>query len=103
MDWFVTSLLAMTPKRTPIVTGAGKRVGAHLASALVSDGWRVIAHVHHPDDEAPEGSTKIVADLGDRGCAEAIFAVADGRVDLLVNNAARFAWDGFCEFDPNEF
>lgn len=103
MDCFVTSLLAMTAERTAIVTGAGKRVGAQLAAALVSDGWRVIAHVHHAADEVPEGSIKVVADLADPGCAEAIFAAADRPVDLLVNNAARFAWDGFGEFNPDEF
>ena len=34
-----------------------------------------------------------------------IFAAADGLppVRLLVNNAARFAWDGFGEFSADEF
>src|SRR3954470_1724555 len=103
MDCFVTSLLAMTAKRTAIVTGAGKRVGAQLAAALVSDGWRVIAHVHHGEDQVPEGTTKVVADLAEPDCPDVIFAAADGPVGLLVNNAARFAWDGFGEFDPDEF
>jgi NAD(P)-dependent dehydrogenase (short-subunit alcohol dehydrogenase family) len=93
----------MAESRTAIVTGAGKRVGAHLAQALLSDGWRVIAHVHHAEDEVAEGSVKVVADLADLGCAETIFAAADGPVRLLVNNAARFAWDGFGEFSPAEF
>ena len=93
----------MSERGTAIVTGAGKRVGAHLAAALLGDGWRVIAHVHHVEDEVPEGSTKVVADLGDPGCAEAIFAAANGAVKLLINNAARFAWDGFGEFSPDEF
>ena len=103
MDCFVTSLLAMRAQRTAIVTGAGKRVGAHLAAALVSDGWRVIVHVHHAQDDAPAGSIKVVADLSDARCSDAIFAAADGPVQLLVNNAARFAWDGFGEFAPDEF
>jgi len=90
-------------KRTAIVTGAGKRVGAHLAGALVSDGWAVIAHVHHADDEVPEGATKVVADLADVDCADRIFAVAEGPISLLINNAARFAWDGFGEFSAAEF
>ena len=92
-------------ERTAIVTGAGKRVGAAVARALVSDGWAVVAHVHHAADEVPEGAIKAVADLGHSGCAEAIFAVASKLppVRLLVNNAARFAWDGFDEFDIAEF
>lgn len=96
----------MTNKgRSAIVTGAGKRVGRDIAAALVEDGWSVIAHVHHVSDEVPAGATKVVADLEDARCAEAIFATAEGLppVRLLINNAARFAWDGFGEFDAGEF
>ena len=90
--------------RTAIVTGAGKRIGREIAAALVEDGWTVVAHVHHEDDDVPEGTTKIAADLAQPDCAERIFAAAQGLppVRLLVNNAARFAWDGFGEFDPGE-
>jgi NAD(P)-dependent dehydrogenase (short-subunit alcohol dehydrogenase family) len=95
----------MKNERTAIVTGAGKRVGREIARALLDDGWRVVAHVHHDSDDVPAGATKAVADLEDPGCAEAIFAAADGLppVRLLINNAARFAWDGFGEFDAGEF
>jgi NAD(P)-dependent dehydrogenase (short-subunit alcohol dehydrogenase family) len=91
--------------RTAIVTGAGKRVGAAIARALADGGWSVVAHVHHGADDVPPGTVKAVADLTDRNCAEAIFAAADGLppVRLLVNNAARFAWDGFGQFSPEEF
>jgi NAD(P)-dependent dehydrogenase (short-subunit alcohol dehydrogenase family) len=90
--------------RTAIVTGAGKRVGAVIAAGLVADGWTVVAHVHQPEDEVPPGSVKVVAELSDRFCADAIFAAAEGRppVRLLVNNAARFARDGFGEFSADE-
>lgn len=91
--------------RTAIVTGAGKRVGRSIAGALIVDGWTVVAHVHHEADDVPEGAVKAVADLAGLDCAERIFAAADGLppVALLVNNAARFAWDGFGEFDGREF
>jgi len=94
----------MTAERTAIVTGAGKRVGRDIAQALVADGWCVVAHVHHDSDDVPEGAVKVVADLAERNCAERIFAAAEGLapVALLVNNAARFAWDGFGEFDGGE-
>jgi NAD(P)-dependent dehydrogenase (short-subunit alcohol dehydrogenase family) len=94
----------MDGERTAIVTGAGKRVGREIAAALVADGWRVVAHVHHDSDDVPAGAIKVIADLDDRGCADAIFAAAERlpRVRLLINNAARFAWDGFGEFDPEE-
>ncbi len=85
----------MTRPRTAIVTGAGKRVGAEIARALLADGWAVVAHVHHDADQAPEGSVRVIADLEDPDCADTIFSAAAGLppVRLLVNNAARFAWD----------
>jgi NAD(P)-dependent dehydrogenase (short-subunit alcohol dehydrogenase family) len=94
----------MSLQRTAIVTGAGKRVGRDIAAALLADGWNVVAHVHHQSDEVPDGATRIVADLEALDCADEIFAAAEGLppVRLLVNNAARFAWDGFGEFDPGE-
>jgi NAD(P)-dependent dehydrogenase (short-subunit alcohol dehydrogenase family) len=95
----------MLLERTAIVTGAGKRIGREIAAALVEDGWTVLAHVHHDGDGVPEGASKVTADLAQPDCAERIFAAAEGLppVRLLVNNAARFAWDGFGEFDAAEF
>lgn len=76
-----------------------------MAAALLEDGWDVIAHVHHESDEVPDRARKVVADLQDPDCAEAIFAAVTGSAParLLVNNAACFAWDGFGEFDPDQF
>lgn len=91
--------------RTAIVTGAGKRVGAAIAGALAAEGWSVVAHVHDSADAVADGATKVVAELSDLSCAGAIFAAAEGLppVRLLVNNAARFAWDGLGEFSAAEF
>jgi NAD(P)-dependent dehydrogenase (short-subunit alcohol dehydrogenase family) len=90
---------------TAIVTGAGKRVGAVIAEALLEDGWTVVAHVHRLEDGVPSPAMKVVADLTDPTCARRIFDAAKGLppVRLLVNNAARFAWDGFGEFSGLEF
>jgi NAD(P)-dependent dehydrogenase (short-subunit alcohol dehydrogenase family) len=92
-------------QRTAIVTGAGKRIGREIAAALIADGWQVLCHVHHEDDEVPPDAASVVADLERPDCADRIFAAAEGLppVRLLVNNAARFAWDGFGEFDPAGF
>lgn len=95
----------MEQERTAIVTGAGKRVGRNIAAALLEDGWHVIAHVHHRTDDVPRGALRVIADLADSGCADAIFTAATSLppVRLLVNNAARFAWDGFSQLDLDEF
>jgi NAD(P)-dependent dehydrogenase (short-subunit alcohol dehydrogenase family) len=94
----------MAERRTAIVTGASKRGGAALARALLEDGWTVVAHAHNSADDIPEGAIAAVADLAERDCAERIFAAAAGQppVRLLVNNAARFAHDGFGDFKPEE-
>lgn len=95
----------MTDERTAIITGAGKRVGAHVAAALVERGWTVLAHVRTEGDPVPKGAVSVAADLADPGCAEAIFAAAESLppVRLLVNNASRFAWDSLGEFNADEF
>ncbi|MEO8455195.1 MAG: SDR family oxidoreductase [Sphingomicrobium sp.] len=97
--------MAEKDARTAIVTGAGKRIGAEIARSLLDDGWSVVAHVHHEADDPPSGAIKAVADLAELSCAESIFGAAVGLppVRLLINNAARFAWDGFGEFDACEF
>lgn len=94
----------MSSDRTAIVTGAGKRVGAEIVRGLIEDGWSVVAHVHYDGDEAPAGAVRAVADLADRGSAEKIFDAAAGLppVRLLINNAARFAWDSVSEFNADE-
>jgi NAD(P)-dependent dehydrogenase (short-subunit alcohol dehydrogenase family) len=95
----------MEDQRTAIVTGAGKRVGAAIASALVERGWTILAHVRSEGDAVPRGTHRIAADLAGEECAETIFAAAAKLppVRLLVNNAARFAWDGFGDFSEAEF
>ena len=95
----------MDPQRTAIVTGSGKRVGREIAAALLADGWHVLGQVHHSSDDVPAGADKVVADLEDPSSADTIFAATEGLppVRLLINNAARFAWDGFGEFEPSEF
>lgn len=91
--------------RTAIVTGGGKRVGESIARALLADGWTVIAHVHHEANSVPDGAAKVAADLARSDCAAQIFATAEGLppVRLLVNNAARFALDGFGSASAQEF
>lgn len=94
----------MAEERTAIVTGAGKRVGAHIARALLERGWTVVAHVRSGSD-VPDGAIAAAADLSDEDCADRIFAAASGLppVRLLVNNAARFAFDSIDEFNAREF
>jgi NAD(P)-dependent dehydrogenase (short-subunit alcohol dehydrogenase family) len=95
----------MPASRTAIVTGAGKRVGAAIAAALIERGWVVLAHVHDVGDPVPEGAIKVVADLRSAGCGRLILDAAERLppARLLVNNAARFAFDSIDAFSSDEF
>lgn len=91
--------------RTAIVTGAGKRVGRVIAEALLARGWAVVAHVRREGDAVPEGAVRVAAELTERGAAERVVAAAEGlgELRLLVNNAARFAFDSLDTFEGAEF
>lgn len=97
--------IKMTDERTAVVTGGGKRIGAHLVQALLDRGWIVIAHVRREEDEVAQGAIKAVAELSHADCADRIFAACADLppIRLLVNNAARFGWDDLDEFSPEEF
>jgi NAD(P)-dependent dehydrogenase (short-subunit alcohol dehydrogenase family) len=87
-----------------LVTGAAKRIGRAIALALASEGARVAIHYNHSESEA-----RATADeCGDAAVFRANLESVDeiralfdrvtthfGRLDGLVNNAARFTM-----FDP---
>jgi 3-oxoacyl-[acyl-carrier protein] reductase/pteridine reductase len=87
-----------------LVTGAAKRIGRSIALALAEEGARVAIHYNESRDEAQRtaaecrGAPVFAANLESVGEIRAMFdRVAEhfGRLDGLVNNAARFT-----EFDP---
>jgi 3-oxoacyl-[acyl-carrier protein] reductase len=95
----------MTKKTNPValVTGAGKRLGRHIAIGLAKDGFDVLLHFHKSSAgalEARESIRKlgrnaeaIRADLRNLSQLRALVkkaAATYGRIDLLVNNAAVF-------------
>lgn len=84
-------------RRTAIVTGAGRGIGAAIARALDAGGHQVALVARSRDELDAVASTLtndpvvVVADLGDADAptaavAEAIAAFG-GRLDVLVNNA----------------
>ena len=97
--------------KTVLVTGAGKRLGRCIALALARSGWQVAVHYHTSHDDAIEtvvacadttsASAAFKADLSDeaavRGLLPQVVAYF-GRVDAVVNNAARFEHDDFATF-----
>ncbi len=89
--------------RVAVVTGGGSGIGAAAASALAADGWQVVLvgrrdqplrEVAARGADLPGGLWPSPADVTDEAAVAGVFdrAVGDfGRVDLLFNNAGRFA------------
>lgn len=84
--------------RTALVTGAGRGIGAAIARRLDADGARV-ALVARSADELEQTAAELAHDplvvVGDLGSADGpatvaatVLAAFDGRLDVLVNNAA---------------
>ena len=87
-----------------LVTGAGRRVGARIASDLHAVGMSVVIHHHRSREEAerlrekleearPGTAMTVNADLVEPGSAASVVAAATerwGRLDVLVNNASTF-------------
>ena len=82
-----------------VVTGAAKRIGRVIALRLAQEGARVVIHYNESEEEARKtakecGNAPIyAANLAEVSEIEALFARIShdcGRIDGLVNNAARF-------------
>jgi NAD(P)-dependent dehydrogenase (short-subunit alcohol dehydrogenase family) len=91
--------VAALENRVIVVTGAAKRIGRVIALRLASEGARVAIHYNESEEEAREtakecgGASLYRADLGKIDAIKALFDLIAhdyGRIDGLVNNAARF-------------
>jgi NAD(P)-dependent dehydrogenase (short-subunit alcohol dehydrogenase family) len=76
--------------RVAVVTGASRGAGLGIAAALSARGWRVYATGRGITD-APPGGVAVRVDHGDDDAVAGLFQRVrsdEGRLDLLVNNAA---------------
>ena len=98
-------------KRTVLVTGGSRRVGAAIVRALAGAGHRVVIHHHQPHDEDAVGlaheldpsGERIATVTGDLADPIAIFRASreamHGTIDGLVNCASVFEFDRPPDFD----
>lgn len=73
-----------------MVTGASRGAGRGIAAALAAKGWRVYATARSIS-EAPPGGVAVRVDHADDDAVAGLFervGCDEGRLDLLVNNAA---------------
>lgn len=75
--------------KTAIITGAGSGIGLASARLFAGEGARVIAVDVRADRLAgvPEGSVAVAADVSKPADCDRVIAAAEGRLDVLFNNA----------------
>lgn len=95
-----------------LVTGASRGIGRAIAERLARDGWLPLIHYHRHPDAAREVAEACGGDTSDRGYdlaqpedCEALWrwAVSDGPVDALVNNAGIYRAMPFDHADEEQF
>lgn len=88
--------------RTVLVTGGAKRLGAAIARACATAGWRVIVHYGRSAEQAQTlaaelGGSSVKADLSDVADVTTAIArardAAGGPIHALVNSASQFDYD----------
>jgi NAD(P)-dependent dehydrogenase (short-subunit alcohol dehydrogenase family) len=96
----------MMKGKVVLVTGGAKRIGRSIALRLANDGARVVIHYDTSEEAAREtalacgGAPMFQANLENVAAIQRMFGEVEermGRLDGLVNNAARFT-----RFDPLE-
>lgn len=105
-------------KKSPIaiITGAGKRIGNHLALSLGQSGWDIAAHYHHSSKEIDQLKHNIEqqgqqfcalqADLSDAQAVKTIIPNCLeqlGAPSLLINNASLFEEDEIGQLEASKF
>ncbi|MBP6345994.1 SDR family oxidoreductase [Neisseriaceae bacterium CLB008] len=96
-----------------LITGGAKRIGQALVQHFHDQGWWVCIHCHQStaaatslSDSLPNSSVHALDLTQDYDAfsayIEAIYQ-QHGRLDALINNAARFEPDHFYDFQPDSF
>jgi len=98
-----------TKRKTMIVTGAAKGIGAGVTYAFIERGYNVVANslnIRASTFAAAERLTVIPGDIGDLSTAREIALMAIktyGSIDGVVNNAGVFFSKPFTEYTPEDF
>jgi NAD(P)-dependent dehydrogenase (short-subunit alcohol dehydrogenase family) len=98
----------MPVRKTAIITGASRGIGAGLVKAFLKQGYNVVATSRNVSQQLTASSTLVLID-GDIGKPETAAKVVGtaiknfGSVDVLVSNAGIFFTKPFTEFSTEDF
>ncbi len=92
-----------------LVTGSTQGIGKAIAACLADHGAAVCVHGASSEEKCRQAvqdighnTTFALADLGDVGCADKLYAQC-GDVDILVLNASIQIRKAWCDITPEEF
>jgi NAD(P)-dependent dehydrogenase (short-subunit alcohol dehydrogenase family) len=98
----------MSGKKTAIVTGASRGIGAGLVEAFLKDGYNVVATSLNTSRSLTASPSLFLVD-GDIGEQETAATVVEaainnfGTIDVLVNNAGIYRTKPFIDFTTEDF
>src|SRR6266571_4769365 len=98
----------MPDKKTAIVTGASRGIGAGLVEVFLNEGYNVVATSRHVSQSLTASPHLVLVD-GDIGKQETGAKTVEaaikhfGTIDVLVNNAGIYRAKSFTEFTTEDF
>jgi NAD(P)-dependent dehydrogenase (short-subunit alcohol dehydrogenase family) len=98
----------MADKKTAIVTGASRGIGAGLVETFLNESYNVVATSRHVRQSLTASSRLVLVD-GDIGRQETAARTVEaaikhfGTIDVLVNNAGIYRGKRFTEFTTEDF
>jgi NAD(P)-dependent dehydrogenase (short-subunit alcohol dehydrogenase family) len=100
----------MNAKKTVIITGASRGIGAGLVREFRGRGYRVVANSRNISNthtfDSLSDTVLVDGDIGKRATAESVAEAAIshfGSIDVLVNNAGIFLTKPFTEYTEDDF
>ena len=84
----------MTGPRRVLVTGAGKRIGAGLSTALAEAGWHVVLHYNQAATEARDLCETLAAAGRSVELVQADLAKPDDIDQLMAHSSSSGSLDG---------
>lgn len=90
--------------KTVVITGANRGIGLELVKQFLSQGCEVYGLCRNSSDELNDSGAKVVTKVdmsNPDSLQEALGALKDVKIDILINNAGVLAQETLDEWSPN--